>query len=642
MTANDDFVMKKNDKWPFGNIGAQITLLFAIVFALYHIAAAQLFAIDPFVVRIGFLAGTVILTFAYWRSPIKGPIGLIIDITMALATLAAAIYVALEYKEMVYRIGIFPTFWDTFFGIIVIVVTIEVARRTLGWGLPVLAVAFLLYAVLGQYLPGSYGHGGFSIERTVSLVFSTGGILGVPLAVSIQYVLPFVIFGAFLEANGTGQYLMDLAKAIAGRTKGGAAKMATIASAGFGSINGSPAANVVSTGVMTIPMMKRSGYKAYFAGAVEAVASTGGQLLPPIMGASAFIMVEILGVPYATIVWAALVPALLYYAAVIWVIHLEADRTGLKGLPKDQIPVLWRLLVTRGHLLIPMFVLIYCLLTVGLSPMRSALFAIVAALIVPMFKKSTRLSLVQILLALASGSKNTVGVATATAAAGIIVGILGMTGVGHRFASIILGLSGDVLFLALLLTGIVALVLGIGMPTTGAYIVTASILPSALIPFGLNPLAVHLFLLYFANISNITPPVALAAFAASGIAQASAMKIAVHAFRLGFVGFIIPFMFIYNHELLLQGDPLYIALTIAWAIVSILAIGTAIQGWYRSRLNWWIRVLLATGAILLVVPDYMYKGIGLGLIVAMFILAHLAYGKSKQLETTEENQISNN
>src|SRR5690625_56185 len=385
----------------------KLIIAFGVIFSLYHIAAAQFFTIDPFVLRTGFLAGVSILTFLYFPSPIKGTFGKALDTIMAIVMIIATVYVAFNYNDMFLRVGISPTFWDTVFGIGILITTLEIARRALGSGLSILAILVLLYAQFGHLLPGQYGHGGFSFERTVSIIFSNSGIMGVPIAVSITYVLPFVIFGAFLEANGTGKYIMDLSQALAGKTKGGPAKMATIASAGVGSINGSPSANVVTTGVITIPMMKKAGYRSTFAGAVEAVASTGGQLLPPVMGASAFIMVELLGLPYTSIIWAALIPALLYYVAVLWVIHLEADKNGLKGLSKENIPNFMKLIIEKGYLLIPMIILILALVVVEFSPMRSALLASVSAIIIPAFRKETRLSLKQILEALTLGAKNT-------------------------------------------------------------------------------------------------------------------------------------------------------------------------------------------------------------------------------------------
>lgn len=614
------------------------TVFFAVAFALYHILALQFFAIDPMVLRAGFLAGSAVLTFLYWRSSWKRR-GVYLDILLGVGCLASAVYLALTYKEMVYRVGITPTMGDTAFGVIAILVTLEIARRTLGWGLPVLAVLVILYALLGQYLPGGLGHGGFSFERTVSILFSASGIFGIPISVSITYVLPFVIFGAFLEKNGTGAYIMELSKAIAGRSKGGAAKIATVSSAMFGSINGSPVANVVSTGVITIPMMKKGGYKPEFAGAVEAVASTGGQILPPVMGASAFIMVELLGTSYSTIALAALIPAILYYVAVYWVIDLEAGKIGLKGLPKEAIPSLKLLLRQKGHLLLPLLVLVIALLGFGLSPMRSALIGIVSAIVFPAFSKETRLSLREILGALELGAKNTVTVTTATAAAGIIVGVLGMTGLGHQFASIILSFSGNILFVALILTAVVALVLGVGMPTTGAYIVTASILPTALLPLGVNPLAIHLFLLYFANISNITPPVALASFAAAGLAETSSMKVGMKAFQLGLVGFIIPFMFVYSPALLMQGTPLEIFIALVTSVIGVLALGMAIQGWYKIKLAMWQRGLLAIGSVCLIDPGFLTDIIGITLIVAVLLTVYRERNVAYPMAATLEEPI---
>ncbi|MCM3713990.1 TRAP transporter permease [Halalkalibacter oceani] len=612
--------------------------ILAVIFALYHIIALQLLTVDPLVLRSTFLAGTVVLTFLYWPSRKKA--SNLYEIILTLGTIASSIYVFFQYREMIYRIGIAPTFWDIVCGSIVLIATLVVAKRTLGYGLPVLAVLAILYALFGDLLPGAYGHSGFSYEKTVSIIFSTSGIFGIPISVGIMYVLPFVIFGAFLEINGTGRYIMQLSLAIAGRFRGGPAKIATLSSAMFGSINGSPVANVVSTGVMTIPMMKRGGYKSSFAGAVESVASTGGQLLPPVMGASAFIMVELIGVSYTSIVFAALIPALLYYISVFWVIDLEAGRTNLKGMPKSEIPKLGTLLRKQGYLLLPLIVLIVALIGFNLSPLRSALLGIVCAIVIPAIKKETRMSIKDMVFALEMGAKNTASVATATAAAGIIVGILGMTGMGHQFASIILGLGQGVLFLSLILTAVVALVLGIGMPTTGAYIVTASILPTALLPLGVDVLAVHLFLLYFANISNITPPVALAAHAAAGISGGSPMVVATQAFKLGLVGFIIPFMFVYNPALLLDGEVSQIIVSVLTAVIGVLAFGAALKGWFKVYLPLWNRLLLLAGSLLLINQSYIFDFIGLSLILLSGLNIYMLVQKSGSNKEAANPRVS--
>jgi TRAP transporter 4TM/12TM fusion protein len=494
----------------------------------------------------------------------------------------------------------------------------------MGPALPILGVILILYALFGQYAPGMFEHPGFLLERVVSQLYGNDGIFGTPVAVTVTYVFMFVLFGAFMDACGAGTVLMDLAMAIAGRSRGGAAKIAIIASSFFGSLNGSPVANVTATGTFTIPLMKRTHYEPAFAGAVEAAASTGGQILPPIMGAAVFIMMEILGEPYLAIATAAIIPALLYYVGVFWMVDLEARRQGLKGLPRDQVPRFVSVLRKGGYLLIPILILVYYLVIAQVSPLRAAMWGIVSCLIVSSFQAKSRFNLKKIVDALYTAMRGTVMVMAACAVAGMIVGILGLSGLGINMANIIIGYSGGYLPATLLLATFVTLIMGIGMPTTGSYIIGATIIAPALVQLGVLPLAAHLFVLYFANISNITPPVALAGYAAGGIAGANPLTVGVKAFKLGLAGVLVPYAWVYGPELILVGKTGSIIFSSCTAVVGILALGAAIMGFLGKRpLGAVTRILLAAAAIMLVIPEVLTDSIAVALIATALLLARI-------------------
>ena len=514
--------------------------------------------------------------------------------------------------------------------VVILVLVLVAGRRSLGVVMCILPILFLAYAYFGAYLPGILNHRGFSIARLLKqMVTSSEGIYGIPLGTSCSTIFLFVLFGAFLSETGLSQLFTNVAMAIAGDKDGGPAKVSIVASGLLGMINGSAAANVVTTGAFTIPLMKKLGYQNHFAGAVEAVASTGGQIMPPVMGAAAFIMAEYLGVSYRTIIFYAIIPAVLYYVA-LWInVDLEAKRTGLKGYPKDQLPNIKAELRARGHMLIPVVVLL-ALLMMNYSASYACFLSIVALVIVSSLKKETRLNIKSLVKALESGAKQGMSVAIATAVCGIIVGVVNLTGIGLQLANIIIKAAGGSLFLTMVLTMLACVILGMGMPTSAAYIVAATVATGAMTELGVSLAAAHLFVLYYAALSAITPPVALASYAGAGIADASPNKVGWTAVRIGLLAFVIPFFFVYSPELMMMQGAWY---NILWAFISACigcyCLGGALIGFYKTNLKIYERVALIVSAFCLVDSGILTDSVGIALLVAVLLLQRMRLKKEK-------------
>jgi TRAP transporter 4TM/12TM fusion protein len=544
-----------------------------------------------------------------------------LDIVFAILALFAGLYIFFNWEAVVDRMGM-PIERDIFVGIIMIIVVLEAARRAVGAALAYTALAFLLYAYFGPWMPGIFSHKGYSIERLAGVMYtSTEGIFGIPIAVSSTYIVLFVLFGAFLSKCGGGRFFIDFAFSLTGRRRGGPAKAAVLSSAFMGTMSGAAVANVVTTGTFTIPLMKRTGYPAVVAGAIEAVASTGGQIMPPIMGAAAFIMSEFTEIPYITIAKSALIPALLFFFAVYLMVDNQAKKMGLKGLPKEELPSFGATIVWGGHLFIPVIVLILMLVR-AYSPMKSVFWGIVLIVIVGMLRKSTRVHPWKLIEALALGARNAVTIATACAAAGIIVGVISLTGLGLKFSDSLISLSGGNIFLALFFTMIASLVLGCGMPTTAAYVVLAALAAPVLIKLGVPVIAAHLFILYFGCISTITPPVALSSYAGAGLAQANATKVGNTAFKFGIVAYIIPYMIVIGPGLLMQGGPLQIIGSLITACLGVIAFSAGMQNYLKQQCQLWERLLLLLAGFSL-----LYPGIKTDVFGAVLLLAVWGYQK---------------
>ncbi len=534
------------------------------------------------------------------------------DIVFALLSVAVAVYVWVDYINFINRMGS-PNTMDVIMGTLLIVLVLEASRRISGWPLVMLSLLFLLYGLFGRNLPGIFMHRGYDWKALVNHIFiNTEGIYGTSVDVAASYIFLFIMFGTVMNKCGMGRFFNDLALAFAGSSKGGPAKVAVIASGFLGSINGSAVANVVTTGAFTIPLMKKTGYSKEFSGAVESSASVGGQLLPPIMGAAAFIMAEMLGVKYGTIVISAAIPALLYYLGILVQVQLRASKKNLQGIPKEELPKVSDVMRERGHLLLPIAFLLYMLLFSGATVIFSAFWAIVATIVVSMARKSTRMTGKQILDAFAEGTRAVVSVAVACAVVGIIIGVVSLTGFGLNMANAIIQLGQSNLMLTLLLTMVTCMILGMGLPSIPAYLITATMAAPALVKLGIPPLAAHMFVFYFAMFANITPPVALASFAAAGLSGGDPMKTGLQSVKLSLAGFIVPYMFIYNSALLLIDTTPLIALRVTvTAIVGVCMIGMATEGYFLTEMKWFLRLLSFAGALLLITANVWQDAIGL-------------------------------
>ena len=471
-----------------------------------------------------------------------------------------------------------------------------------GWALPIQSLVFITYGLFGRGMPGIFGHRGYTwVQLSNHFFANTEGIYGTSVGVAASYIFLFILFGAVMSKSGMGAFFNDLAMALAGHTKGGPAKVSVISSAFLGSINGSAVANVVTTGAFTIPLMKKTGYSREFAGAVEACSSVGGQALPPVMGAAAFIMAEILGVSYSVIIIHAAIPALLYYLGMLIQVHLRAGKMGLVGLPRDRLPKVKAVLRDKGHLLIPIFLLLYLLLFSGTTVVFSAVITIVSTIVIASLKKSTRMSVKDICDAFSDGAKQTVPVAMACACVGIIIGVISKTGFGLTMASSIIALGQESLLFTLFFSMVTCMILGMGVPSIPAYIITATIAAPALSKLGIPEMAAHLFAFYYAMFANLTPPVALAAFAAAGISGGDPMKTGFASVRLALAGFIVPFMFVYSPELMLIDTTLGEgARVVIGACMGVLLIGMAVEGYLFTRVPILLRIVAMVSAFCLI------------------------------------------
>ncbi|MFY9415595.1 MAG: TRAP transporter permease [bacterium] len=542
------------------------------------------------------------------------------DYIMAALSAVVAIYHVIYYRDLIMRAGAF-TRMDMIISIIAILLVLEATRRLAGPVVVVLATFFLLYGYFGPYFPGFLSHRGFSILRiTTHSWISAEGILGVPIKVSSTFIFLFMIFAAFLKSTGIGDWLTELAVGLTGYATGGPAKAAVIASAAQGTVSGSSVANTVGTGSVTIPLMKSIGYRPEFAGAVEAAASTGGQLMPPIMGAAAFIMTEFTNIPYYQIALAAAIPAVLYFTGIFITVHFEAKRTGLEGLPRHQLPNWRKLLKEKWFLATPIVGIVYFLVA-GYTPMKAAFYGILLCILASMVLKETRMSLWDIIKTLETGARSALPVVAACASAGIIVGIVTLTGLGVKLAGGIVKLAGGNIYLTMVFTMLTSLVLGMGVPTTANYIIQATVSAPALISLGVPPIAAHLFVFYFGIVADITPPVALAAFAGSGIAGSNPIRTGFEAFKLGFAAYLVPYIFVLSPVLVLVDvTPLGIIRALLTAIIGMLGIGGASTGFFVTHGKAWERLLLFIGGVLMVDPGGYTDLIGFALLALIWLV----------------------
>ena len=611
---------KESNKREMSGLWGYIINGICILFAAFQLYTATFGILDAHLQRaIHLTFGFLLIFLLYptrqsWSKTKMNPI----DVLFALAGACSAMYIVYNYNELVLRAGM-NTETDFIVALIGTVLVFEAARRVVGWPMIIVALVFLLYAFFGPYVPGIMAHRGVGLEEMFDhLFFTTEGIFGTPMGVSSTFIYLFILFGAYLEATGLGKFFIDLANAIAGWAAGGPAKVAVLSSGLMGTVSGSSVGNVAGTGSFTIPMMKKLGYRPAFAGAVEAAASTGGQLMPPVMGAAAFLMAEFVGVPYFDVVKAAVIPAMLYYIGVWLGVHYEAKKFGLKGTPRDQLPKFKDLFLEKGHLAIPLIVIIYLLVS-GYTPMRAALAAIALSIICACLRKSTRISFKQVIQGLIDGSKGVLGVLIACATAGIIIGVVTKTGVGLKVATALLDLAGGKLLPAMFFTMITSLILGMGVPTTANYVITSTIAAPALIQMQVPVLAAHMFAFYFGIVADVTPPVALAAYAGAGIAGANPMRCGVIAAKLAIAAFIVPYIFVLAPELLMINATAFtITYSALTAIIGMWGVSMSMIGFCQNLLNLPQRLAFLVGGVCMIIPGTLTDGIGIALIIVTF------------------------
>ncbi|OEF99118.1 C4-dicarboxylate ABC transporter [Vulcanibacillus modesticaldus] len=622
----------------------KIATLGAVAFSLFQLYTAITGSLASQLQRsihLTFALGLIFLLYPMNGKAKKNKLPLY-DALLSILGIGVGLYWVFEYKELVYRAGMY-TLTDYIVGAIAILLVLEAARRVVGLPITIISIAFLLYALYGQYLPGFLQHRGVSLERLISHMYYTlDGILGTPLGVSATFIFLFLLFGAFLEKTGVGQYFNDLALLVAGKQAGGPAKVAVFASALQGTISGSSVANVVTSGSYTIPMMKKTGYRSEFAGAVEAAASTGGQLMPPIMGAAAFLMAEFTDIPYWDIAKAAIIPAVLYFTGIWIMVHFEAKRIGLRGLTDDELPDKKETL-KKIYLLLPLFVIIGFLMA-GYTPIRAALWGIVSVILVGAVRKETRMSLKDIIKALESGARTALSVAAATAAAGMIVGVVTLTGLGLKFANGLIELSGGVVLLTLFFTMIASIILGMGSPTTANYIITSTIAAPAIIALLADPatgeiskvvvLSAHMFAFYFGIVADITPPVALAAFAATGISGGNPIKTGVEASRLAIAAFLIPYLFVLSPEMLLVDTGFTSAIfVIVTSLLGMLGLGAGLMGYWLRHMNWLERLISLAAGLMLIYPGTYSDIVGLAVLAIVYMIQYVQLKKQVLLNS---------
>ena len=595
----------------------------AVAMSLFHIYTAGFGLLNAMIQRATHLAFVLVLVFLlYPFSQKKSARDRIpwTDFILALAGAYVTLYMVFNFEELVMRAGL-PTRMDLIVGFLGIALLLEATRRVSSPILPCIALFFLFYCFFGRYFPQMFQHRGFNVIRVINHMYmGTEGVFGIPLAVSATFVFMFILFGSFLEQTGMGKFIIDLSMALAGHSTGGPAKVAVLSSGFMGSISGSSVANVCTTGMFTIPLMKSVGYKPYFSGAVEAVASTGGQIMPPVMGAAAFIMAEFLGVPYLKVALAAIVPAFLYYFAVMVQVHLEASRLGLEGLPREQLPKLGALLKKKGHLLLPLAGIVYFLLS-GYTPLKAAFNGILITVAVSYLNRDTMLTPLKLRDALESGARGALGVACACGTVGIIVGTATLTGLGLRIASAIVAISGGLLLPSLILTMVACILLGAGLPTTANFIVTSTMCAPALFKLDVPPMAAYMFVLYFGIAADLSPPVALAAYAGAGIAGDDPMKTGATAVKLALAGFLVPYIYVYNPMLVLVGfKAVPFTIAIITAVLGVFLLGMGSIGYYKIKMQAWQRALAFAGALTLLVPGIQTDIIGLAILISMHLL----------------------
>ena len=543
----------------------------------------------------------------------------ILDILLIGLSIFIGVYVLIEFEALSYRVGE-PNFLDSACSLAAIVLLLEATRRVIGWSVVVICFCCFLYLAVGSHLPRFIAHSGFGFEEVINyMFFSTEAILGSPLGVSSTVIVVFIIFGSFLTVSGAGPLFIDAGLSLFGRFRGGPAKAAILGSCMFGMITGSQVASVTAGGVVTIPLMKRAGYKPMVAGAIEALASTGGMLVPPVMGATAFIIPEMIGGTYWDVCRAALIPGLLFYVSVYMIIELQAAKFGLRGFPASEIPRFWNLVFGRGYMIIPILVLIFGIVKAGFSPSKAGFWAIISCVLISMVRKETMMTPGKIFTAMERGAKGCLIVAICCASAGIITGTIDFTGIGMRFSNVLITVAGGNVLFLLFLTMVASLILGLPLPPVTCYLILAVLAAPALTKAGVTPMAAHLFVFFFGVLGSISPPVAPVSFAAAGIAGTDPVKTTNLTFLYSLPSFLVPYLYVYTNELLLMGSPAMVAFRILTAFVGLSCMAVTFHGHLFRTVGWIERFLFLIGGFALVYPNYLSTSIG-AVLLAVLVL----------------------
>jgi TRAP transporter 4TM/12TM fusion protein len=599
-----------------------VTYWLAVLFSAFVIYSMATLRIQELQQLSLFLAFSLAIVFLKHPLNPKNPGSiplLAVDLLLAVLSFVIAVYVCVDYWDFIFRVGV-PTNWDVIFGAVAIILIFEATRRAAGMALVIIAAVFLLYTFFGHLLPAPFSHRGYEIERITTTFFMTkNGIYGVALNVMCQFIFLFIAFGAFFGKSGGTEFFIDLATALFGRLRGGPAKVAVVSSGFMGTISGSAVANTVTTGTFTIPLMKRIGFEPHVAGAVEATASSGGALMPPVMGAAAFVMAEFLGVPYISVCKAALIPAILYYLAIFAVVHFYALKIGIQGLPEGDIPRIREVFAERWMFAVPLLLLIM-VMVLGYSPRVAVLYSLVATVVMSWLTKENRMSPKKIIDALAETGTGSVMVSTACAIAGIVIGVVLLTGMGTKITTLVVSLSAGSMIVALPVIMLASLLFGMGLPTVVCYVLLASTVSPSLIKLGATPMASHLFIYYFGMLCMVTPPVAFASYAGAAIAKADPMKTGWAAWTFALSGFLLPYMFIYNPPLLFEGPWHVILQASVTGAVGIICLGAAVIGFLIRNTALPERLFLFAAAFLLIKPGWITDLCGLFCIAATLYL----------------------
>ncbi|KKM10157.1 C4-dicarboxylate ABC transporter permease [Clostridiales bacterium PH28_bin88] len=625
---------------PLLRLWRMLVALLAIGLAGYVIYSAGFGGLPAWQHRGLFTAVGLVLCFS-WIPYKKGNNKMhpVFDVMPLVMSVGLAIFILGAYPEISLREGS-PSTLDLIAGTLMIVLVIEGVRRSNGLAMTIIAVFFLAYIFLGPWFPGLLSHPGFTYTKMIDSMFITSaGIFGAPIYVASTVLIMFLLFCSLLLRTGAGQFFIEFAFSLTGTVRGGPALAAVLSSALVGTITGNGAANATMTGSFTIPLMKKVGYRPEFAAGVEATASQGGQIMPPIMGAAAFIMAEYIGIPYIKIAGYAAIPAVLYFLVAGVVIYLQARKRGLTGLPREQLPSFGEVMLRGGYLLLPL-IMIIALMIMGYSPMMAGLWALLVTFGLSFIRKATRMSFVGVLAALEDGVRDSIVTTMACAGAGIITGAVMLTGLGIRFSRLAVELSGGELLPMLFMIMVASLILGMGMPTVSAYVVLATVASSALVKVGVPVLAAHLFVFYFGIVSGITPPVAITSYVAAGIAKADPVKASFQAFRIAIAGFLLPYMFVYNPALLLQGDVATVVRSTVTAIVGLVAFASVIQGYLLHATPIWQRLLLLVSAITLVDPGLTTDLVGIAPLVIVVAAQWINEKKRANTPTLAEVPLS--